>query len=724
MRMTLADALMNLNPAQREAVTAPPGHILVLAGAGSGKTRVLVHRIAYLSEIERVDPWRILAVTFTNKAASEMRSRAESLLGGDGRSLWAGTFHGICHRMLRQHASHAGLPLNFQVLDQDDQLRVIKRVMKDLGLSDEELSARDVAFFINASKDEGKRPETLDVEGQPRRRALIDLYAAYERQTRSSGVIDFAEILLRAQEMLLTQPQILAHYQRRFAHLLVDEFQDTNTVQYAFVRVLAGEQAQVFAVGDDDQSIYGWRGAKVENVQSFTRDFPNVRTVRLEQNYRSTGNILAAANAVIARNTDRLGKNLWTDDKAGAAIEIFAGYNEVDEARFVVERIKSSIEADRRPSESAVLYRSNALSRLIEENLIARQIPYRVYGGLRFFERAEIKDALAYLRLLGNPNDDAAFERVVNTPPRGIGERTLETLRKHARSHGLPLSQAASAQSLAAELAGRARNALAAFLALIETLRADSKGQDLSAVALLAITQSGLREFYASSADAKSESRMENLDQLVSAAESYICPEEDSSAGMSDLDSFLAHAALEAGDGEAEAWEDCVQLMTMHSARGLEFPCVYIIGLEDGLFPSARSIDEPGRLAEERRLMYVGITRARQELVLTHAESRRIHGQEHFSPPSRFLSEIPTELVREIRPRLRVSKAFAAPHRMTLEEPASRFKLGQRLAHPSFGVGVLVSAMGAGERTQLLINFEKSGPKLLMANVAKLEEVA
>lgn len=721
-QMNLASALMTLNPAQREAVTAPPGHVLVLAGAGSGKTRVLVHRIAYLCEVESVDPWRVLAVTFTNKAASEMRARAAALLDGNERALWAGTFHGICHRMLRQHAQHAGLPLTFQVLDQDDQLRVVKRVMKDLGVSDEQLTARDAAWFINASKDEGKRPETLDAQSLPKRRTLIDVYAAYERVTRATGVIDFAEILLRTQEMLLTQPQILAHYQRRFSHLLVDEFQDTNTVQYAFIRVLAGEQAQVFAVGDDDQSIYGWRGAKVENVQSFTRDFPNVRTVRLEQNYRSTGNILAAANAVIARNSDRLGKNLWTDGKAGASIEVFAGYNEGDEARFVVERIKASIEADRRPSESAVLYRSNALSRLIEENLIARQIPYRVYGGLRFFERAEIKDALAYMRLVSNPNDDASFERIVNTPPRGIGEVTVAALRKHASLQSLSLWHAAS--SAAGGLVGRGRNALASFVELIGALRDSAADRKLSEVAELAITLSGLREFYTQSADAKAESRVENLDQLVSATGTYQFPPEDADAGLGELDSFLAHAALEAGEGEAAQWEDCVQLMTMHSAKGLEFPCVYIIGLEDGLFPSARSVEEPGRLEEERRLMYVGITRAREELVLTHAESRRMHGQESFSAPSRFLGEIPKELVREIRPRLAVSRVNSFAPRMKLEEPQSQFKLGQRLLHPSFGCGVLVSAMGSGERTQLLINFEKAGPKLLMANVAKLEAMA
>ncbi len=725
--MNLADALMSLNPAQREAVTAPAGHVLVLAGAGSGKTRVLVHRIAYLADVEKVDPWRVLAVTFTNKAASEMRARAGTLLGQAERGLWAGTFHGICHRILRQHAPHAQLPRNFQVLDQDDQLRLVKRVMREMGLSDEDLPHRDAAWFINSSKDEGRRPEVLDAQGQPRRRLQIEIYQAYEKLTRLLGVVDFAEILLRTQEMLLTQREILGHYQRRFAHLLVDEFQDTNAVQYAFVRVLAGEHAQVFAVGDDDQSIYGWRGAKVENVQAFTRDFPQVRTVRLEQNYRSTGTILAAANAVIACNSERLGKNLWTDDKAGALIEIFSGYNEVDEARYVVGRIKASMEADRRPSESAVLYRSNALSRLIEENLIAQRIPYRVYGGLRFFERAEIKDALAYLRLANSPNDDASFERIVNTPPRGIGEQTMQAVRQHANAHSLSLWQSATSASLAAKMTGRARNALTAFAGILQDIRARLEGATLSDATEHAITLSGLRAFYEASSDSKAESRVENLDQLISAAGSYVFNDEDVAAGLNELESFLANAALEAGDGEADAWEDCVQLMTLHSAKGLEFACVYIIGLEDGLFPSGRSIDDPARLEEERRLMYVGITRARQELLLSFAESRRIHGQEHFAVPSRFLKEIPAELVREIRPRLNVSRGFTpAPRapRMQLEEPQTLFKLGQSVKHASFGRGVLVSAMGSGENTKLLVNFETVGPKLLMANVAKLEAAA
>jgi DNA helicase II / ATP-dependent DNA helicase PcrA len=722
--MSLANALLTLNPAQRDAVTAPLQHVLVLAGAGSGKTRVLVHRIAYLADVEGVDPWRMLALTFTNKAAAEMRGRAFALLGQpDGAGgLWAGTFHGICHRMLRQHAARAGLPPTFQVLDQDDQLRVVKRALKTLEVADEELSARDAQWFINASKDEGKRPEVLDAQGQIRRRRLIDVYSEYERATRVAGVVDFAELLLRAHELLLTDAHVLQSYQRRFTHVLVDEFQDTNAVQYAFVRVLAGEHACVFAVGDDDQSIYGWRGARVENVQAFTRDLPHVKTVRLEQNYRSTATILDAANAVIARNGNRLGKNLWTDGKKGVAIDVFAGYNDIDEARFVVERIHAAIQADRRPSESAVLYRSNALSRLIEENLIARQIPYRVYGGLRFFERAEVKDALAYLRLLAGRHDDAAFERVVATPPRGIGEGTLDKLRQHGRSLGISLWQAARSEALA----GRARAPLKAFCDLIDGLAAATAELPIEARVLHVIEHSGLRQHYANRIDAKTESRLENLDQVASAAETYVAPAEDLEAGLTELDSFLAHAALEAGDGEAAEWEDGVQLMTLHSAKGLEFPCVYIVGLEDGLFPSTRLSDEPNKLEEERRLMYVGITRAREELCLSYAESRRMHGQEQVGLPSRFLSEIPPELKREIRPRLNVRPTLGPTHapRLKLEEPVLPFKLGERLKHPAFGTGVLVQAMGSGARVQLLINFEKVGPKLLMASATQLEAVA
>jgi DNA helicase-2/ATP-dependent DNA helicase PcrA len=751
--MDVSYLLDGLNDAQREAVTAPAGHYLVLAGAGSGKTRVLTHRIGWLLQVERASPWSVLAVTFTNKAAGEMRGRTEALVEGGARGLTIGTFHGIAHRLLRRHWREAKLPETFQILDSDDQQRLVKRTIQGLGLDEARFPPRQACWFINAAKDEGKRPDALDAGYNANHRVLIDIYRAYEDACRRSGLVDFADLLLRAHELWLHNDELLRHYRERFRHLLIDEFQDTNTLQYAWIRVLAGNSGQVFVVGDDDQAIYGWRGARVENVQHFLRDFPSAKTIRLEQNYRSTGNILAAANAVIAHNPDRLGKQLWTAGDAGAAIELYAAYNEQDEARYVVERVREHLRADARPSDHAILYRSNAQSRTFEEQLNQHSIAYRVYGGLRYFDRAEVKDALAYLRLAANRHDDAAFERAVNTPPRGIGDRTLDGLRQRARRDEASLWEAALTELGADQLAGRAKNALRAFLQLIEDLARDClapshvpefalagarlEGPPPGAVGDAAATdeplalseqiehalaRSGLRDFYEKDSRGSAESRVENLDELSNVAARFRRTPEDLEAGLSELAAFLSHAALEAGEGQGEAWQDCVQLMTLHSAKGLEFPHVFLVGMEDGLFPSQKSTEEAGRLEEERRLAYVGITRAREHLVLTYAESRRLHGVESYARPSRFLGEIPPQLLHEVRPKVQVSRpAFAG--RAMPQEAKTPFKLGQGVRHATFGEGVVLGYEGAGAHTLVEVNFAAAGRKRLVLAFANLSSL-
>ncbi len=753
-----------LNEAQREAVCAPPGHYLVLAGAGSGKTRVLTHRIGWLTQAERVPPWAILAVTFTNKAAGEMRARLDALIPGATQGLTVGTFHGIAHRLLRRHWREAGLPETFQILDADDQLRLVKRVVAGLGLDDAKFPPRQANWQINNWKDEGKRPGSIEHRDHPVTHTFVQIYQAYEDACRRAGLVDFAELLLRAHELWLKNPAVLEHYQQRWRYLLVDEFQDTNTLQYAWIRVLAGSTGQVFVVGDDDQAIYGWRGAKVENVQQFLRDFPGARTIKLEQNYRSTSTILKAANSVIERNGSRLGKQLWTAGEDGERIALYAAYNEQDEARFVIERIREYIDEHGTAKDCAILYRSNAQSRNFEEQLVQRNLPYRVYGGQRFFDRAEVKDALAYLRLTANRHDDAAFERAVNTPPRGIGDRTLDALRRRARGADISMWEAALTELASGnELAGRAKNAVKAFLVLIDEMarafagignreseiskataatdqQAETIPDDRQEVPLRdspfpapvltlaeqidhAITHTGLRDFYEKDSRGNAESRVENLDELVNVASRFERTAEDIDSGLSELSAFLSHATLEAGENQGEVWDDCVQLMTLHSAKGLEFPVVFLVGMEEGLFPSQRSVDDEGRLEEERRLAYVGITRAREKLIVTHAESRRMHGTEMLARPSRFLGEMPTELIDEVRPRVHVTRPmYAGRPRETsssLEETLP-VKLGQRVSHPSFGEGVVLSAEGSGAHTRLQVNFEGVGSKWLVAAYANL----
>jgi DNA helicase-2/ATP-dependent DNA helicase PcrA len=730
--MDISHLIDGLNAAQREVVTAPPGHLLVLAGAGSGKTRVLTQRIAWLVEVENVWPHAILAVTFTNKAAAEMRARCERLLNRPTQGLWIGTFHGLAHRLLRLHWREAGLLETFQILDADDQQRLIKRVIADQGLDDTRFVAKQGGWLINAWKDEGKRPRDIDPGDNPDLSRWIDVYTAYEATCQRQGLVDFAEILLRSHELWLKQPALLDHYRRRFSHLLVDEFQDTNTIQYAWIRMLAGASGQVFAVGDDDQSIYSWRGARVANMQAYTRDFPAVTTIRLEQNYRSTGTILAAANAVIARNSERLGKELWTSAGKGEPIQVYAAYNEQDEARYVIERIRRAVGEDLRRSEIAILYRANALSRVFEEELIRHSIAYRVYGGLRFFERAEIKDALAYLRLLANPADDGAFERVVATPPRGVGDKTLEDLRNAARAAGTSILTAAAAALRAGAIKGRARSGLESLGALIDSLQTPAATRGASDSLRLherleqLIDRSGLRAHYEAQSKHDADSRVANLDELISVAREFVLSADDENAGIGEMAAFLSYAALEAGEGQGEAWDDCVQLMTLHAAKGLEFPCVFLVGMEDGLFPSQRSIDEGGnaQLEEERRLAYVGITRARRQLTLSYAESRRMRGQETYNRPSRFLAEIPASTMVEVRPRAHLTRptGFGARARTPADDWGDQpaIGLGTRVSHAQFGDGIVIGAEGQGNHARVQVNFEDVGSKWLVLAYANL----
>jgi DNA helicase-2/ATP-dependent DNA helicase PcrA len=732
--MDVSHLLDGLNPAQREAVSAAPGHYLVLAGAGSGKTRVLTHRIAWLHEVFGVPMHGILAVTFTNKAAGEMRARIAQQLGGEPRGMWVGTFHGIAHRLLRLHWQDAKLPESFQVLDSDDQQRLVKRVVQALELDEARFPPRQIAWWINAQKDEGRRPQHIQPEGDEWASAMLRAYTEYQARCERAGLVDFAELLLRAHEVLRDTPALLAHYRHRFGQLLVDEFQDTNAIQYGFVRLLAGETGQVFVVGDDDQAIYGWRGAKVENVQRFLRDFPGAATLKLEQNYRSSANILNAANAVISHNDDRLGKQLWTDAGEGEQIDLYAAYNEVDEARYAIERIAQWVRDGGSHGEAAILYRSNAQSRAFEEALLAAQVPYRVYGGMRFFERAEIKDTLAYLRLIANRDDDAAFERAVNTPARGIGGRTLDEVRLCAREHGVSLWRAVQQLCTQTVLAARARNALAAFEHLIEALAVETAEMPLQEKIDHVLARSGLRLHYEAESRGQLDSRTDNLDELVSVASRFRRGDDEDAAQMSELVAFLSYASLEAGEGQAQAGADGVQLMTLHSAKGLEFPLVFLAGLEEGLFPNMRSAEEPGRMAEERRLAYVGITRARQQLVLSHAETRRIHGSDMYGLPSRFLREIPKALLREIRPKPQVARGASfsqygatQSNRFTPRDrghavlEASPVRVGANVRHPTFGTGFVTDVEGSGSHARVQVNFEDAGSKWLVLAYANLQ---
>ena len=723
--MDVSDILDPLNDAQREAVSAPPGRTLVLAGAGSGKTRVLVHRAAWLHRVEGASPFSVLAVTFTNKAAGEMRGRIESLLGFSAAGMWVGTFHGLSHRLLRRHAREAGLPDTFQILDAEDQRRMLKRLMRALEIDDARWPVRQVQGFINSRKDEGLRPADIGEGKDPYTDRMVRIYAAYQQSCERGGQVDFAELLLRVFELLRDSPGLLSQYREQFRHILVDEFQDTNGIQYAWLRLLAGPDADCFVVGDDDQSIYGWRGARVENLRRFTEDYPDTRTMRLEQNYRSTAHILEAANALIDHNSGRLGKDLWTAGERGEPIMVYAAFNELDEARFVVDRIRDAVHQGRARSDFAVLYRSNAQSRVFEEALLAHGMPYRVYGGLRFFERAEIKDALAYLRLLGIRHDDASFERVVNTPARGIGGKTVGIIREQARSRDLSLWEAAMTAVHEKLLPPRAATAVTGFLDLIDSLAEAAEAEPLAQKIEAVIRGSGLRELFRKDGDDRGESRLENLDELVSAARNFEQDWEDDGE-MDVFTAFLSHAALEAGEGQGDDWEDCVQLMTLHSAKGLEFPTVFLAGLEEGLFPHRMSAEDPDRLEEERRLCYVGITRARERVVMTWAEKRRLHGSDNYCVPSRFLREIPEQHLQQVRTRQSVTRprmAVRAGLGPAEPPPADGFALGQQVTHRKFGDGVVLRYEGQGPTARVQVNFSSVGTKWLVAAYANLQAV-
>ncbi len=726
--MDVSHLLDQLNDAQREAVTTESGHTLVLAGAGSGKTRVLVHRLAWLIQVNHVSPMGVLAVTFTNKAAGEMRERTGKLLQVSTRPLWIGTFHGIAHRLLRMHWKEAGLSESFQILDSEDQQRLLRRIIREEGMEEAHWPARQAQWFINARKDEGERPQHIEHMDHPLTATWVRIYERYQEYCSRGGLVDFAELLLRAHELWLNNPTVLDHYRRRLQYLLIDEFQDTNAIQYAWLRMLAGTSGQVFVVGDDDQSIYGWRGAKVENMQSFVRDFPDVATIKLEQNYRSSGNILQAANSLIAHNQGRMGKKLWTEDAPGKPIQLYSAFNEQDEARFVVEQIQQWLDSGERADDAAILYRTTAQSRLFEEYLLRAGIAYRVYGGQRFFERTEVKDALAYLRLLQNPHDDAALERVINKPTRAIGAKTVSLLRVQAREANVSMWQAANACVEQNLLPPRAVGAVRAFIELINNLSERAENWTLGNQMQAVIDESNLASHYEKEPRERMETRMENLEELVNAADAFILPTEDEDAGMSELQSFLSHAALEAGETQGETWDDCVQLMTLHSAKGLEFPLVFMAGMEDGLFPHRRSVEESGgRLEEERRLCYVGMTRAREQLFLSHAEIRRMHGSESHCRPSRFIDEMPAELLEEIRPRMATRRPYvsarpAAPPRTAgFKGQEWPFRLGQQVNHRKFGDGMVLAFEGSGEHTRVQVNFSQAGTKWLVLAYANLE---
>lgn len=720
--MTMTALLKGLNERQCEAVTAPLSNMLVLAGAGSGKTRVLVSRIAWLIEKEHLSPHAILAVTFTNKAAGEMRHRLSTMLTDPLMGLWVGTFHGLCHRLLRRHFKEANLPEQFHILDSEDQARVIKRVIASLNLDSDQWPVKQAQSFINGRKDEGIRPQHVNALSYGPTKTLVSIYAGYEQACQTAGVIDFAELLLRTHEMLRDNPEILAHYRQRFQAILVDEFQDTNTIQYAWIRLLAGENTPVLAVGDDDQSIYGWRGAKVENIQQFSKDFKEAQIIRLEQNYRSTATILEAANALITNNNSRMGKDLWTAGSSGEKIVVYSAFNELEEARFVSERIMMEINQGSSADEIAILYRSNAQSRVLEEALLRAGIAYRIYGGVRFFDRAEVKDTLAYVRLLVNTNDDTAFERVVNFPTRGIGEKTLEDLRHHAKAEQCSLWNAAKILLESGEMAQRAGTALSRFIELIEYLQIKTVQMELDEQITEVIQLSGLYAHFSKIKGDKSESRLDNLQELINAAKQFRY-EQDEEDELPLVNAFLAHASLEAGEMQAEEHERYVHLMTLHAAKGLEFPIVFLVGMEEGVFPGKQSLEEPGRLEEERRLCYVGMTRAMRKLVLSYAEIRRQYGREEYHRPSRFLRELPEQLLDEVRVKARFQPASTRPNKIPSAAEQSGIPMGQNVVHAKFGQGIVLAVEGGGAHTRVQVKFSEHGVKWLVLAYANLTVV-
>lgn len=715
--MNVSDLLNSLNNKQREGVEAKRGNLLVLAGAGSGKTRVLVYRIAWLLLIKQFSSSSIMAVTFTNKAAIEMRTRIENLIGTDYNKMWIGTFHGLAHRFLRTHYENANLPQDFQILDNEDQLRFIKNLIRTLNIDEKKWPPRQVMRYISSKKNEGLRPKDIIINNNSSESILLRIYQSYQDACDRSGLVDFSELLIRTYELWMHNPYILRQYQEQFSNILVDEFQDTNKIQYSWIQMLSSYHNNVMIVGDDDQSIYGWRGAKVENIQRFLNDFSNVRTIRLEQNYRSSNNILKAANSLIANNGNRLGKSLWTNSIEGEPISIYCAKNELDEARFVVDCIKSSQENGETLSNFAILYRSNAQSRVLEEALLYRKLQYHIYGGMRFFDRQEIKDTLAYLRLLFNRDDDVAYERIVNTPPRGIGNRTLNTIRHFASEKRLTLWIASNMILKERILAARESLALQCFINLIDTISKNTKQLSLHIQTDQVIQKSGLRAMYEQYKDEKSQARLENLEELVSATREYSI---DKNQNMLPLQAFLSHVVLESGENYDDDSKNSVQLMTIHSSKGLEFRKVFIIGMEEGMFPVARSFGESHLLEEERRLAYVGITRAIELLTVTYAETRRLYGKEVVHRPSRFLNELPKKCVKRI---LRSNSVCIKSYQNVnvYVKSDSKFKVGQHVNHIKFGNGIVVKILGNGEDSRLKIFFKNQGTKWFMASHTNLK---
>ncbi len=721
--MDVSHILDELNDAQRAAVTSDDQHLLVLAGAGSGKTRVLVHRVAWQIQAKGLNPYNVLAVTFTNKAANEMSHRIQAMLENPVPELWCGTFHGIAHRTLKMFNKEANLPSGFSVIDADDQLRIIKRIMKDEKLDDALWPPKQIQWLMNTWKEEGKRAKSIKTGNDLQKKAALQVYTHYEKKCIDEGLVDFAELLLKSFELVQSNSVVKSYFHKRFVSVLVDEFQDTNTIQFKWLLEILSDQTLVTAVGDDDQSIYGWRGARAENILGFEKNFKEANTVRLEQNYRSTSVILDAANALISNNQNRLGKNLWTESNKGEPITLYQAYHEQDEARYIADTIKNWMNSGGSYSEAAVIYRSNAQSRAIEEALLRLRIPYRIYGGTRFYERLEIKNAMSYLKLAFNPGDNLSFERAISNPPRGIGQKTLQNIREASIKFGTSNFVAARQMSDEGLLATKAKNSIDTFIAFIEDIKNNLSILALSEAIDRLINFSGLIEVYEKEKGEKGKTRIENLEELVTAAKIF---EEDFSQDTPSIDiaaTFLDNVSLDAGDAQAGAHEDAVQLMTLHSAKGLEFPLVFMSGLEETLFPHIRSMDSPDQLEEERRLCYVGVTRAKQKLYITYAEIRKIHGSDVFNPPSRFIREIPAELIDEVRPRASVTlsyerKSSQAPKDFKISEGIS---LGQRVAHKKFGQGIVLNYEGTGDSARVQINFDNAGSKWLVLSFANLE---
>ena len=722
--MDVSNILNELNDRQRDAVTSEAPSLLVLAGAGSGKTRVLVHRVAWIVEAMQSNPNSVMAVTFTNKAANEMKSRIQELLQSPLADLWCGTFHGLAHRTLKRFYKEANLISTFTVLDAEDQLRVIKRICKDNNLEESSWPAKQIQWQINSWKDAGKRPKNIDDSKDFYAEKVKKIYSQYDEICKKDSLVDFAELLLKSYELLKSNTKVRDFFHRRFRHILIDEFQDTNVIQYAWLNEVASKEASITAVGDDDQSIYGWRGAKVGHLEDFKTKHKHNETIRLEQNYRSTSIILNAANALIENNQARLGKNLWTESNEGEQITLYQAFNEQDEARFVAEIIKSWMDGGELFSDSAVIYRSNAQSRAIEEALLRANIPYRIYGGLRFYDRLEIKNAISYLRIIFNPHDNPAFERSVANPTRGVGAKTLAKIRSLANKHNISYIQASSKMIDENIISGRGANGLKKFLEIILSLCGKIDDISLSEIVGSILEQSGLIQFHEKEPGEKGKTRKENLEELLSAAKNFEMSFSDDKTNREITEQFLSNVSLDAGDRQADEFDDAVQLMTLHSAKGLEFPLVFMTGLEETLFPHGRSMESPDQLEEERRLCYVGITRAMKKLYLTYAESRRLHGNDIFNPPSRFIKEIPSECIMEIRPKASVTVPYSRNESKPMDfEDQIGIALGQKVQHPKFGQGIVLNYEGAGESARVQVNFETAGTKWLVLSFANLEVI-